>query len=52
MRNATSFWQLGVVNRGVVRARGSGRNATHFSDDLTDLDHDAYGWFVRLLGKY
>src|SRR5262249_54658864 len=31
---------------------GAGFNATHFSDDLTDLDHDAYGWFVRLLGKY
>jgi hypothetical protein len=31
---------------------GAGFNATNFSDDLTDLDHDAYGWFLRIIGKH
>jgi hypothetical protein len=31
---------------------GAGFNGTSFSDDLTDLDYDSYGWFLRLIGKY
>ncbi len=30
---------------------GAGFNATSFSADLTELDSDAYGWFIRLIGK-
>ena len=31
---------------------GVGYNFTDFSDDLTDLDYDNDGWFVKLLGKF
>ncbi len=31
---------------------GAGFNATSFSDDLTHLDYDSYGWSLRLIGKY
>ncbi|HZM14516.1 MAG TPA: hypothetical protein VFE28_00815, partial [Candidatus Krumholzibacteria bacterium] len=31
---------------------GAGFNATSFSDELTHLDHDAYGWFLRLRAKH
>ncbi|WDE05183.1 OmpA family protein [Thalassomonas viridans] len=30
---------------------GIGFNFTEFSDDLTDLDYDAKGWFINLVGK-
>lgn len=30
---------------------GVGYNFTRFSDDLTDLDYRARGWFVNLIGK-
>ena len=31
---------------------GVGYNFTDFSDDLTDLDYDNEGWFIKLLGKF
>ena len=31
---------------------GVGYNFTDFNDDLTDLDLDAGGWFINLVGKY
>ncbi len=31
---------------------GVGYNFTDFNDDLTNLDFDANGWFVSLVGKY
>jgi len=31
---------------------GVGYNFTDFSDDLTDMDYDAKGWFINLLGKF
>jgi hypothetical protein len=30
---------------------GVGYNFTDFSDDLTNLDYNAKGWFVNLVGK-
>ena len=30
---------------------GSGYNFTDFSDDLTNLDYDAKGWFINIIGK-
>jgi len=31
---------------------GVGYNFANFSDDLTDLDYDAEGVFVNLIGKF
>jgi hypothetical protein len=31
---------------------GVGYNFTDFSDDLTDLDYDAKGWFLNMVGQY
>lgn len=31
---------------------GVGYNFTDFSDDLTDLDYDANGWFLNIVGQY
>ena len=31
---------------------GAGYNFTDFSDDLTDNDYDANGWFFDITGKY
>ena len=31
---------------------GVGYNFAGFNDDLTDLDTDADGWFINLVGKY
>ena len=31
---------------------GAGYNFSSFNDDLTDLDFDARGWFINLIGKY
>ncbi|MGL5932975.1 MAG: hypothetical protein ACRCY7_08780 [Cetobacterium sp.] len=31
---------------------GVGYNFTQFDDDLTDLDYNAKGWFINLIGKF
>ncbi|MDH3285454.1 MAG: hypothetical protein OEQ13_11990, partial [Acidobacteriota bacterium] len=31
---------------------GAGYNFTDFSDDLTDLDYDQTGWFIKVIGTY
>ena len=31
---------------------GVGYNFTDFTDDLTDLDYDAKGWFINVIGKW
>lgn len=31
---------------------GAGYNFTEFDDDLSDLDYDAKGWFVNIIGKF
>lgn len=31
---------------------GTGYNFTDFSDDLTNLDYDAEGWFFNVIGKF
>jgi len=45
---------LGAIYRHVNENTkiGVGYNATEFTDDLTDLDYDAKGWFINLVGKY
>ncbi|MCI2285856.1 hypothetical protein L3081_23810 [Colwellia sp. MSW7] len=30
---------------------GIGYNFTDFNDDLTDLNYDAKGWFLNIVGK-
>lgn len=45
---------LGAVYRHVNQnvKLGVGYNGTEFNDDVTDLDYDANGWFINLVGKY
>jgi hypothetical protein len=31
---------------------GVGYNFTDFSDDLTDMNYDSQGWFLKLTGKF